>query len=95
MKLNSWIYRGMATEFDPVRGFGERSTGEGKGFVCEVDGRPIAVWSDGAQLELTAVTQVNGGANRFTFDWHGFFRGLDRTYKALDEIGLLAPARKV
>jgi len=45
------------------------------------------------RAEFTAVTQVNGGANRFTFDWHKFFRGVDRTYKALDKVGVLAPAR--
>lgn len=44
---------------------------------------------------FTEVTQVNGGAGRFSFDWYRFFRGIDRAYKLLDRTGVLRPARGI
>lgn len=50
MKLNVWDVWGDVVEFDAATGDTSRSSGEADGFVMNIDGVNIALWSDGSQL---------------------------------------------
>jgi squalene-hopene/tetraprenyl-beta-curcumene cyclase len=77
--------------FQPKRDLPAEGLGVPELFLRSPERLPVVM----DRAAFTEVTQVNGGAGRFRFDWHRFFCGIDRAYKAANRVGLLAPFRRV